>query len=104
MTFSTLAGTIGGGLQTPGFMGIGRSYLISKKFIPADGGIARIVWMPKELKEFLRDDFVQRSIQEGLGEDFIDKVADETIGTSIDEIIPFLEEKGHPCFELDSLL
>ncbi len=104
MTFSTLAGTIGGGLQTPGFMGIGRSYLISKKFIPADGGIARIVWMPRELKEFLRADFVQRSIQEGLGEDFIDKIADETVGTSIDEIIPFLEEKAHPCFELDSLL
>ncbi|MDD2233626.1 MAG: acetyl-CoA decarbonylase/synthase complex subunit alpha/beta [Desulfitobacteriaceae bacterium] len=103
MTFSTLAGTIGGGLQTPGFMGIGRSYLISKKFIPADGGIARIVWMPKELKEFLRNDFVQRSIQEGLGEDFIDKIADETVGISIDEIIPFLEEKGHPCFELEPL-
>lgn len=104
MTFSTLAGTVGGGLQTPGFMGIGRTYLVSKKFIPADGGIARIVWMPKELKEFLREDFVQRSIDEGLGEDFIDKIADETVGTSSEEIIPFLEEKGHPCFGLDPLM
>ncbi|MHB1651962.1 MAG: acetyl-CoA decarbonylase/synthase complex subunit alpha/beta [Desulfitobacteriaceae bacterium] len=104
MTFSTLAGTVGGGLQTPGFMGIGRTYLVSKKFIPADGGIARIVWMPKELKEFLREDFVQRSIEEGLGEDFIDKIADESIGTTVEAILPFLEEKGHPCFGLDSLM
>jgi acetyl-CoA synthase len=103
MTFSTLAGTCGGGLQTPGFMGIGRSYIISKKFIPADGGIARIVWMPRELKQFLHNDFVQRSVSEGLGEDFIEKIADETVGTTIDEIIPFLEEKGHPCFEMEPL-
>ena len=104
MTFSTLAGTVGGGLQTPGFMGIGRTYLVSKKFIPADGGIARIVWMPKELKEFLREDFVQRAVEEGLGEDFIDMIADESIGTTVEEIMPFLEEKGHPCFNLDPLM
>src|SRR5450756_1565302 len=81
MTFSTLAGSVGGGLQTPGFMGIGRRYIVSKKFIIADGGIARIVWMPKELKEFLRPDFIKRSIEEGLGADFIDKIADESVGS-----------------------
>jgi len=104
MTFSTLAGTCGGGNQTPGFMGIGRTYLVSKKFIPADGGLARIIWMPKELKEHLRADLVQRCIEEGLGEDFIDKIADESVGTTTEEIIPFLEEKGHPCFGLDPLM
>jgi acetyl-CoA synthase len=46
MTFSTLAGSIGGGVQTPGFMGIGKAYLASRKFIAADGGLARIAWMP----------------------------------------------------------
>lgn len=104
MTFSTLAGMIGGGVQTPGFMGIGKSYIVSRKFITADGGIARIVWMPKALKEFLRDDFVKRSVEEGLGEDFIDKIADETIGTTIDEILPFLEEKGHPALTMEPLM
>ncbi|HBW36556.1 acetyl-CoA decarbonylase/synthase complex subunit alpha/beta [Desulfosporosinus sp. BICA1-9] len=104
MTFSSLAGTCGGGMQTPGFMGIGRTYLLSKKFIPADGGLARIVWMPKELKEFLREDFIQRSIDEGLGADFIDKIADESVGTTVEEIVPFLEENGHPCFALESLM
>jgi len=104
MTFSSLAGTCGGGMQTPGFMGIGRTYLLSKKFIPADGGIARIVWMPKELKDFIREDFIQRSIDEGLGADFIDKIADESVGTTVEEIVPFLEENGHPCFNLDPLM
>lgn len=103
MTFSTLAGMVGGGIQTPGFMGIGRSYVASKKFISSDGGIARIVWMPKELKEFLRDDFVALSIELGLGEDFIDKIADETIGITIDEITPFLEEKAHPTLTMESI-
>ncbi|MGI9861528.1 acetyl-CoA decarbonylase/synthase complex subunit alpha/beta [Moorella naiadis] len=104
MTFSTLAGMIGGGTQTPGFMGIGRTYIVSKKFISADGGLARIVWMPKSLKDYLHDDLVQRSIEEGLGEDFIDRIADETIGTTVDEILPFLEEKGHPALTMDPIM
>jgi acetyl-CoA synthase len=103
MTFSTLAGTVGGGAQSPGFMGIGRRYIISKKFIKADGGIARIVWMPKELKDYLREEFVKRSVEEGLGEDFIDKIADETVGTETDQILSFLEEKGHPALTMDPL-
>ncbi|MGI6778259.1 MAG: acetyl-CoA decarbonylase/synthase complex subunit alpha/beta [Acetivibrionales bacterium] len=103
MTFSTLAGTVGGGVQSPGFMGIGKRYVLSRKFIKADGGIARIVWMPKELKDFLREEFVKRSVEEGLGEDFIDKIADETVGTSGEEILPFLEEKGHPALTMDPL-
>lgn len=103
MTFSTLAGSVGGGVQSPGFMGIGKKYVVSKKFIKADGGLARIVWMPKELKNFLREDFVARSIEEGLGEDFIDKIADESVGTSGDEILSYLEEKGHPALTMDPL-
>ncbi len=104
MTFSTLAGMVGGGVQTPGFMGIGKSYIASRKFIAADGGLARVVWMPKELKETLRDDLVQRAKEQGLGEDFVDKIADETIGTTVEEILPFLEEKGHPALTMDPLM
>ena len=103
MTFSTLAGSVGGGVQSPGFMGIGKRYIVSKKFITADGGIGRIIWMPKELKNFLREDFIKRSVEEGLGEDFIDKIADESIGTASEEILPFLEEKGHPALTMDPL-
>ncbi|MDP2872441.1 MAG: acetyl-CoA decarbonylase/synthase complex subunit alpha/beta [Bacillota bacterium] len=104
MTFSTLAGMVGGGVQTPGFMGIGKSYIVSRKFITADGGLGRIVWMPKGLKEFLRDDIIARSKELGLGEDFIDKIADETVGTTSEEILPFLEEKGHPALAMAALI
>ncbi|WP_066635917.1 acetyl-CoA decarbonylase/synthase complex subunit alpha/beta [Desulfolucanica intricata] len=103
MTFSTLAGTIGGGAQMPGFMGIGKSYLASKKFVPADGGLARLVWMPKDLKEQLRPQLEEAAEYAGLGKDFIDKIADETVGTSGAEILPFLEEKGHPALTMESL-
>ena len=104
MTFSTLAGTCGGGVQTPGFMGHGRAYVLSRKFISADGGLERLVWMPKELKDSLGDDLRQRAEEAGLGADFVDKIADETVGTSSDEILPFLEEKGHPALTMDPLM
>lgn len=104
MTFSSLAGSVGGGLQSPGFMGIGRRYIVSNKFIPADGGLGRIIWMPKELKKFLKDDLIEQAKLQGLGDDFLDKIADETIGTTADELLPFLEENGHPALSMESLI
>ena len=104
MTFSTLAGTVGGGIQTPGFMGHGRTYVLSRKFIRADGGLGRLVWAPKELKEFLGDELRKRAEEEGLGADFVDKIADESVGTTAEEILPFLEEKGHPALTMDPLM
>ncbi len=104
MTFSTLAGSVGGGVQTPGFMGHGRAYVLSRKFISADGGLARLIWAPKELKDSLGDELRERAKEEGLGEDFVEKIADETVGTTAEEILPFLDEKGHPALSLDPLM
>jgi len=104
MTFSTLAGTIGAGAQMPGFMGIGKSYMASRKFVPADGGLGRLVWMPKSLKEELRPMLEEAAGNAGLGKDFVDKIADESIGTSGEEIMGFLEEKGHPALTMDPLI
>ena len=104
MNFSTLAGSVGGGVQTPGFMGHGRSFILSKKFISADGGLARLVWLPKELKDWLGDELRKSAEEQGLGADFVDKIADETIGTTAEEITPFLEEKGHPALTMDPLM
>jgi acetyl-CoA synthase len=78
--------------------------VLSKKFISADGGLERLVWMPKELKDSLGDDLRQRAEEAGLGADFIDKIADETVGTSSEEILPFLEEKGHPALTMEPLM
>ena len=104
MSFSTLAGTIGAGAQMPGFMGIGKSYLGSRKFVSADGGLGRVVWMPKALKEQLRPLLEEAAEKAGLGKEFVDKIADETIGTSGEEIMSFLEEKGHPALTMQPLV
>jgi len=96
MKFSTLAGTVGGGVQLPGFIGIGRQYITSKKFISADGGLKRVVWMPKELKDVLRFELQKRAKEEGMP-DFFDKIADETVASTEEEVIAYLQKVGHPA-------
>jgi acetyl-CoA synthase len=103
MKFTTLAGTVGGGNITPGFVGHSKHYICSKKFIMAEGGIARLVWMPKHLKEELRERFEKQAEEIGIP-DLLDKIADETVGLTEEEILPFLEEKGHPALTMDPML
>lgn len=103
MTFSTLAGSVGGGLQTPGFLGVGRLYLTSKKFISAEGGFHRLLWMPKELKEVLGDRLKKRADELGTP-DFIDKIADEAVATTAEELLVFLQKVNHPALTMPSLM
>jgi acetyl-CoA synthase len=103
MKFSTLAGSVGGGLQTPGFIGVGRQFLVSKKFIRADGGMFRIVWMPKELKEAMREQMTERAKELG-DPDFVDKIADETITTDPIELLEYLQKMDHPALKMESMI
>lgn len=103
MKFSTLAGSIGGGVQNPGFMGIGRNFIVSKKFLHGDGGIKRIVWMTKNLKEGLKEDFNKRAAEEGVP-DLLDKIADETICEEPEKLLEFLSQIGHPALEMESII
>ncbi|MBL7081835.1 MAG: CO dehydrogenase/CO-methylating acetyl-CoA synthase complex subunit beta [Candidatus Omnitrophica bacterium] len=103
MTFTTLAGSVGGGLQTPGFLGIGRLYILSKKFISADGGFTRIVWMPKELKESLGEKLIQRCADLNQP-DLLEKIADETQVTTSEQLLDFLTKVGHPALNMPALI
>ncbi|HZV45996.1 MAG TPA: acetyl-CoA decarbonylase/synthase complex subunit alpha/beta [Thermodesulfovibrionales bacterium] len=103
MKFSTLAGSVGGGTQNPGFMGIGRNFIISKKFLAGDGGIKRIVWMTKNLKESLKEAFDQRAAEEGVP-DLFDKIADEAICEESEKLLEFLTSVGHPALEMEPIL
>jgi len=103
MAFTTLAGTVGGGLQTPGFLGIGRLYIVSRKFISAEGGLARVLWMPKELKAALGERIRERAEEMGL-EGFFEKIADESVATTMEELMPWLEACDHPALKMDPLL
>ncbi len=102
MEFSTLAGQVGGGVQTPGFLGIGRRYVLSEKFISYEGGLKRLVWMPKELKDEMREDLAERAAE--MGEpDLVDKIADETTATDGNALVEFLAEAEHPALTMESL-
>lgn len=104
MKFSTLAGTVGGGNQTPGFIGHSRFYIGSKKFISAEGGIKRIVWLPAALKEDMREVLIERANEAGLnGEEFLEKIADETKAASEEEVLEFISSAGHPALEMDPM-
>lgn len=103
MKFSTLAGSIGGGRQTPGFMGIGKKYITSDKFIAAEGGILRISWMPKHLKESLGKGFRTRCEELGVP-DLLDLIADETVTDDAEGLMTWMAEKGHPALNMDPLL
>ncbi|MFC2035209.1 acetyl-CoA decarbonylase/synthase complex subunit alpha/beta [Chloroflexota bacterium] len=103
MKFTTLAGTIGGGLSSPGFVGHGKYNTSQRKFIAGDGGLLRLVWIPKSLKEEIGDRINARG--EELGHpNLLDMIADESIGTTEEEILPWLEEKGHPALAMDPIL
>ena len=104
MTFSEMASMTGGGVQTPGFMGHGKHFIASKKFMKAEGGLARIVWLPKALKDQVRDK-LNESAKELYGIDnFADMVGDETITEDAEELLNFLTEHNHPVLSMEPLL
>jgi acetyl-CoA decarbonylase/synthase complex subunit beta len=103
MTFSTLAGTIGGGAQTPGFAGISKNYILSDRFLQGDGGIERLVWMPSQLKEELKTQLIKKLAGQNKS-DLFEKIADETIAPSIEGLISFLERVKHPALTMKPLV
>ena len=104
MTFPEMASMTGGGVQTPGFMGHGKHFISSKKFMKAEGGIERIVWMPKELKDFVAER-LNKTAKELYGIDnFTDMVGDETVATDPETLVAFLTEKNHPALALDPMM
>jgi acetyl-CoA synthase len=103
MKFTTLAGSVGGGAQSPGFLGHSKYNIAQRKFLKGDGGLLRLVWMPKRLKEEIKERLQKRGEELGIP-DFIDMIADETVGTTEDEVLEYITAKGHPCLTMESLI
>jgi len=102
MTFSTLAGMAGGGIQTPGVMGVGKYYLTSPKFISADGGFKRVVWMSSVLKDTMAEEF--KLVAERAGDtELIDRIADERSVTTVEDLLPWMEANNHPALTMDPI-
>ncbi len=87
LPFSTLADSTAGGRQVDGFHGISIEYMRSPKFLEADGGWNRVVWLPKEVKERVKD-FIPKEV--------VDKIATEEDAQNVDDLKAFLKEKDHP--------
>lgn len=104
MSFSELASMTGGGVQTPGFMGHGKLFISSKKFMKAEGGIGRIVWMPKELKDQVHDALNKTAKELYDIDDFCSMIADETVTTDPEELVAWLTERNHPALTMDPLM
>ncbi|HFC98116.1 MAG TPA: CO dehydrogenase/CO-methylating acetyl-CoA synthase complex subunit beta [Thermosulfurimonas dismutans] len=103
MKFSTMAGMVGGGQVTPGFMGVSKHYITSRKFLLAEGGLKRVVWMPKMLKEELREKLQKRAEELGVP-DLLDKIADETVANTEQEVKEWVEKVKHPVVEMEPLM
>ncbi len=103
MKFTTLAGTIGGGNVVPGFVGHSKYNITQRKFVSGDGGINRLVWMPKILKEEIRERLIKRGEEIGIP-NFIDMIATEEDGMTEEEVYAFLEKVGHPALTMESIL
>ena len=103
MTFSTLAGTIGGGAQTPGFAGISKNYILSDRFLQGEGGIDRLVWMPSQLKDELKNQLVKKLTDQGKP-DLLGKIADENCATTLEDLIIFLNRVKHPALTMKPLV
>jgi acetyl-CoA synthase len=103
MKFTTLAGSVGGGAQSPGFLGHSKYNITQRKFLRGDGGLLRIAWMPKRLKEEIRERLQKRAEEIGIP-NFPDMIADETVGSTEDEVLAYITEKGHPCLTMEPMI
>ncbi|MCJ7596987.1 MAG: CO dehydrogenase/CO-methylating acetyl-CoA synthase complex subunit beta, partial [Desulfobacterales bacterium] len=103
MKFTTLAGVMGGGQSSPGFVGHSKYNITQGKFIVGDGGLLRMVWMPKSLKEEIKDRLIRRGKEMGVP-DLIDRIADETVGITEEAIMSFLKEKDHPALKMEPIV
>ncbi|MEM4473857.1 MAG: acetyl-CoA decarbonylase/synthase complex subunit beta, partial [Candidatus Bathyarchaeia archaeon] len=90
LPFSTIADSTAGGRQVDGFHGISIEYMRSPKFLQADGGYSRVVWMPKEVKERVKN-FIPAEL--------VDKIATEEDAKNIEELKAFLRARNHPVVE-----
>jgi acetyl-CoA synthase len=102
MKFSSLAGMIGGGVQTPGFLGHSKQYIASDKYLRAEGGATRIVWMDRMIKEEMEAELRKIGEKEGIN-DFYDMIADETVAVTEEEVLEYITKMNHPALSMPPL-
>lgn len=90
LTFSKIAGYTSGGAQNHGFYATALSSMKAPRFLCADGGWERIVWMPTYLKKDLAG---------VVPEELYHKIATDEDATSAKDLEEFLRRVEHPIVE-----
>ncbi|HVN95742.1 MAG TPA: acetyl-CoA decarbonylase/synthase complex subunit alpha/beta [Syntrophorhabdaceae bacterium] len=103
MKFTSLAGSVGGGAQTPGFLGHSKFNITQRKFLKGDGGLLRLVWMPKRLKEEIYHRLKTRGEELGYP-DLPEMIADESVAKTEEEVLDYITSKGHPSLNMEALM
>lgn len=86
-TVTALRRRAGGGEQKEGYLGTCVDYLKSPKFLKADGGWKRVVWLSSALKE---------QVSDSIPAEVKDKIATESQGTTVPKLKEYLRRAGHP--------
>ncbi len=97
-TFSSLTA----GEQIPGVVGVGKNHLLSPKFIAAEGGFKRVVWMSSVLKESMAEELKAVCAREGDPE-LLDRIADERQVRSVEQLLRWMREHRHPALEMERM-
>ncbi|RLG96215.1 CO dehydrogenase/CO-methylating acetyl-CoA synthase complex subunit beta [Candidatus Bathyarchaeota archaeon] len=90
LDFVTISDLTAGGRQVDGFHGLSIEYMRSPKFMQADGGWDRFVWMPEDIME---------RIKEFMPPEIVPKIATEKTVSSLDELKIWLRDKKHPIVD-----
>ena len=90
LDFVTISDLTAGGRQVDGFHGLSIEYMRSPKFMQADGGWDRVVWMPEDIIERIKD---------YMPPEIIPKIASEKTVSSLDELKTWLRDKKHPIVD-----
>ena len=90
LNFVTISDLTAGGKQIDGFHGLSIEYMRSLKFLDADGGWDRVVWIPQDIKERIKD-FMPPEI--------VPMIPTESDVADLDQLKSWLTEKNHPIVE-----
>ncbi|HKM13873.1 MAG TPA: hypothetical protein VJY42_03035 [Candidatus Methanomethylophilaceae archaeon] len=101
-SFSEISAIVGRGSQRPGYMGIGKHYILSNSFLKGDGGLSRVSWISTRLKSVLGES-LKRACHDVGGPDLYDKIADEIVVEDSKSLNLWILEKKHPSLDMEPL-
>jgi len=103
MDWAMLYEMVGAGMPVSGFLGHSKRALQRDKFIAAEGGWRRIVWMNHALREELRPVLDVLAAKVGIP-GFVEMIATEQNAMTEDEILTHMEAMGHPALVMEPMI